>query len=382
MSLIDKAREASGGTRGGEITEEGTDNEKRLNALSTRIKTVEELLAKAEVDTDVWMIERYTVNQWEVGAKMDDGRIAVEPLFQVKAWLKRKEPKEVGVVKALREIQSRPCSYPKVNLPKPKGSYLMEMSIPDLHLGKLCWHPETGDDYDVKIAETLFKNAIADLTAKALVYRVSRILFILGNDYFNTDDGRATTAGTVQDEDGRWQKTFDIGTSLAIWAVDYLRQIAPVDVVIVTGNHDAKRTYYVGTTLKARYESIPKSNVTVNNEPTLRKYYQWGRCLIGLTHGNEEKLEQLADIMAHERPKEFSECRWRSWRLGHLHHHRRLLTISRVTHREIIVETLPSISGMDAWHKAKGYAGDRSAKVTLWHEQNGPEFDIWHWVKQ
>ena len=53
-----------------------------------RILTLQDLIDACEIDLTKWNIERHVINKWEVGAKDDNGEIVVEPLFQVKAWLK------------------------------------------------------------------------------------------------------------------------------------------------------------------------------------------------------------------------------------------------------------------------------------------------------
>jgi len=82
---------------------------------SERITTLDQLLKVCGVDLDVWKVDRYLVNKWEVGAKPEwkdltwqagaivEGHIhaeglIVEPLFQVKAWLVRREPEPVQPV--------------------------------------------------------------------------------------------------------------------------------------------------------------------------------------------------------------------------------------------------------------------------------------------
>ena len=55
---------------------------------SLRIKTLDDLIVVSDIDLEQWDIERYNVNKWEVGSTID-GEIIVEPLFQVKAWLKK-----------------------------------------------------------------------------------------------------------------------------------------------------------------------------------------------------------------------------------------------------------------------------------------------------
>ena len=86
-------REAETGTveappAGDQIEQEFSRDEGHLSSRSPRIKTVDELLAKAGVDLDVWEVERFVVNQWEMAARLGDAPgVHVEPLYQVKVWL-------------------------------------------------------------------------------------------------------------------------------------------------------------------------------------------------------------------------------------------------------------------------------------------------------
>jgi hypothetical protein len=127
---------------------------------------------------------------------------------------------------------------------------LLEISIMDHHLGKYCCELETGRAYDPEISERMFIIALEDLLAKSASLPVEKVLFVCGNDFLNTDHlGRTTTAGTPQDEAIRYQESFLRGRQLLVRAIDRLRQIAPVQVVMVTGNHDTQRLYYLGDVL-------------------------------------------------------------------------------------------------------------------------------------
>lgn len=57
---------------------------------SGRITTLTQLLAFAEVDESVWEVTNHVVNKWEVGAQGEDGQIVIEPLFQIKASLRKR----------------------------------------------------------------------------------------------------------------------------------------------------------------------------------------------------------------------------------------------------------------------------------------------------
>ena len=74
--------------------------------------------------------------------------------------------------------------------------------------------------------------------------------------------------------------------------------IAPVDVLIVSGNNDEERSFYLGEVLSALYSNTDR--IFVDNSAKKRKYYSYGNVLLGLTHGYHEKLKELKDLMAYE----------------------------------------------------------------------------------
>lgn len=245
------------------------------------------------------------------------------------------------------------------------GERLLEISIFDPHLGKLAWAPESGENYDIKIAKSRFQEATAYYLDLAKALQVTKILFVLGNDLFHTDGiTNATTAGTPQDWDVRWQKAFTEVRKLMIQCIDNLRTVAPVDVLIVPGNHDRAQCYYLGEALECWYHNCKE--VVVDNSPKLRKYYKFGTNLLGFTHGSEEKQDDLPMIMATEEPMMFAQTTHREWHTGHLH---KYLAEEKfgVTRR-----ILPSIAGTDAWHKSKGYVGNiKSAQAYLYSSEEG-----------
>ena len=63
--------------------------DKVIQSQGVKIKTLDELLAFCEVDTDVWRVKSYKVNSWQSGMKTPKGPRVVQ-LFQVKAELERK----------------------------------------------------------------------------------------------------------------------------------------------------------------------------------------------------------------------------------------------------------------------------------------------------
>lgn len=340
-----------------------------LTSKSTSIRTLDDLLNYAQVDRKLWEVERFVVNKWEIGAKDDAGNIVTAPLFQIKAWLIKRYVAEVAqkiVTEMLEEFKRQAPIVRSVKTKQNIDGHLLEVSIFDAHLGKLAWAEESGTDYDLKIATNLFAQATEALLQRAKGFPVSHILFPVGNDFFNIDNAKnMTTNGTPQDCDGRFQKSFVEGRKTIVDAINRLRQVAPVTVIMVSGNHDSERVFYLGDTLQGWLSKT--DGVTVDNRPMMRKYFHWGLNLIGLTHGEKEKMKDLPLIMAAEVPELWARTKFREFHLGHWHQLRETISESS----GVRVRILPSLSPADAWHKGKGYSQLRAAEAHLWHPKEG-----------
>lgn len=335
-----------------------------------QVKSVEDALKYCNVDLTKWEVVSWRFNVSE--SERSGGTNQIRILF------KRKNPNRIdlydNIDDLVKMISSRSPVYqqPKFHTRQNDSEpVLIEFCAYDLHYGKLCWAPETGEMFDSKIAEERLMKAVVDSINEVSNKNIDRILFAVGNDFFNSDNARNTThAGTPQSEDSRWQKTFLGGCNLLIKAIDYMREFAPVDVVVVQGNHDWERVFYAGVVLEARYANC--ENVTIDNSPTPRKYYRYYRNLIGMTHGSEEKHVDLPMIMAQERPVDWAETKYREFHIGHLHHNKTRSFISEQDRIGVKVRILRSLTGNDSWHTLKGYIGQtQSAETYIWTRNAG-----------
>lgn len=195
----------------------------------------------------------------------------------------------------------------------------------------------------------------------------------LGNDLFQVDHmGNTTTKGTPVDADGRWQKAFRLVLEFLVGELlEAARQVAPrVRVVMVPGNHDQQRTFYLGEALRLYYRD---TNIHVDNRPPVRKYLLWRKVLIGFTHGHREKAQNLGLIMATEVPQLWAQAEWREWQLGHYHARRQYWHMPLVDERGLVVRVLPSLSGTDAWHMEQGFTGSQKGATLLVYSPRGEE---------
>jgi transposase-like protein len=318
-----------------------------LESCTEDIRTLDQLIQVCDIDMTLWDVERWTANTWQVGVKIED-RVVAKNLFQVKAFLKKKAV-TIEDVKSMFALCSAPFVSREPIRKKNKGRKLLEISVPDIHLGKLCWGQETGGaDYDTKEAIDRFKNAVESLISREDPSDIQDILLPIGNDFYNSDGKENETSnGTPQDTDSRWQKNFKKGCELATWAINRCLKVAPVRVPIVAGNHDTEKSYYLGCFLEAKFGE--NKNVEINNAPTERKYCRFGNTIIGFTHGDRMKLKDLVSLVQNEQRRAWGESKFCEWHLGHLHRE------STIEESGVIARVIPSLCPPDAWHARKGF---------------------------
>ena len=260
----------------------------------------------------------------------------------------------------LSYIKKNSHKVPKIKYKKSKDPILYEISLPDIHYGKITDEP-------FNLIEKHYIQAIQDLHRKADGLDIDRFLLPVGNDGLNSEGmSRATTKGTPQQDNMRWRESFRGYWHLVSKAIDYLSQFAPVDVVVIQGNHDFERMFYAGEVLAAIYHN--NKNVTVDNSLDARKYYEYGVNMIMFTHGDKEKTNELPLLIATEQPEMWSRSKVREIHCGHKH--KEMLNEYMGTK----VRFIPSICGNDLWHKTQGYVGTlRCGQAYIWNKNRGLE---------
>lgn len=252
----------------------------------------------------------------------------------------------------------------------PVKNHLLELAVFDLHIGKLAWERETGEDYDIDIAIARHKAAVDNLISRINPGIIEKILLPIGNDMINIDNKmNTTTAGTPQSSDSRFGKMFKAAKSLVIETVDKLTAIAPVDILVIPGNHDELTMFTLGEVIEAWYHT--SSNVTVHNSPKLRKYYQYGKNMIMFTHGDKERISDLGMIAATEQPKMWGDTIFREVHLGHFHKTKAMSYVTVDENPGFKIRILPSLCSTDAWHHSKGFISRKGAEAFLFDKEGG-----------
>lgn len=326
------------------------DNPKVLN-IESQNKNLESVLKDCKVDLNLWAVDHFSIEENSRGYA-----------FKIHLKAKSLDLENTDVKKYIEKYSSNiTISTPKYKIKN--DGLLLEFAPFDLHWGKLAWSGETGQNYDLKEASKALNKSIEFTLDTASKFNISKILFPFGNDFFQIDNEQnTTTAGTKQDVDSRFKKILTEGRQLVINIIEKLKQVAPVDVVIVPGNHGTISEFMLGDLLEVKYEK--DKYVNVNNSPTSRKYYSFGNTLIGYTHGDQEKITDLVGIMATEQPQKWANSKYRFWHLGHMH-----MMQSR-EFQGVKIEWLPSLSASDAWHSKKGYVNNTRGVVSSIYEKD------------
>lgn len=339
-----------------------SNNYKKEVVTSSEINSLEKVIERCNIDTNIWNIEKYAIEQ---GANDKEGNAQ----FRWKLNLEKKVSDfNEKIISDLKEdLKKNSKIVARKNYGKSNG-FMLEIAIFDSHMGKLSFWGETNSNYDLKIAKQAYLDTLYDLLEKAKKFGTpEKILFIIGQDFINIDNNLlTTTAGTKQDVDGRYPKIVKEGREVLTHSIDILKEIAPVEVLVSPGNHDFNTMFHIGDSVECYYHN--DENVTVNNQPISRKYVKYGKSLICLSHGDKIKADQIPLIMATECSKDWATTKYKFCFLGHYH------TESMKEIRGVKIHYLSSISAPDLYHFDNGYVGNiRQAQAFIFDKENGLE---------
>ena len=319
-----------------------------------------------------WELRTCRFKHWNVFSKKKEGGHDISELFSASVTAApRKQGIDTEYIDKLAEGWRSRERFPKEVLKEIKrnagNENILEINIADLHLGKLCWQGDTDNNYDTKIARSIFYGIIEDVIQRVTA-PISKIYFVWSNDFFNSDTiDKSTTAGTLQDTDIRWQKLFNIGCNMLIQAV--IRLVGhfkvPLETFYLESNHDTMACYYAIKVLESRFYA--EENVIVDTSALPRKIVRYGNTMILFSHGHAESNTALASCAVIEGREHWSSIRYCEVHAAHLHSEKAIEEINGVLIRRIGAST-----ATDTWHKRRGYIGSvRKAQAFLINKETG-----------
>lgn len=332
---------------------------------NSRIKTLDELLSYCKVDLTVWEVDTYSVNKWEIWAKDNDWKIITEPLYSVKARIKRIKNEDVTMNDAFNRLLQWVKWFELTTSPWQNEWWVMfEINLFDLHIDKRDFLNQ--QDVVAKI-----NKCIARLYNDIDLYkwRIEQFVLPLWNDLWNTDwVTNSTTAWTPQEVSMSWRNGFEFGCQIATQIINQLSTIAKVIVPIVPWNHDTAKCYYLWEYLKAYYRNV--DTITIDNNHSNRKYVEFGNCGLWYTHWDKENKNNLPLIMLRE--TWWCNKKYLAWHLWHLHKWSKMQTLTYDENIGIEIEHLRWFTWTDTWHHEKWYVCTTQAiSAFVWDKEYG-----------
>lgn len=288
----------------------------------------------------------------------------------VQQWIKTNrdhEFREEQIERLLRDLPEIVPVRERATVLEPgplEDDLLAVYPLGDPHVGLLAWAPETGADFDLKIAERDLTGAMRDL-----VYRGPRARqALIGNlgDFFHADNaaGHTTKGDHSLDLDGRTPRVLEVGFRIMVTLIETaLEHHEQVKVINLIGNHDGHSALMLAIGLRGHFEREPR--VEIPTTRSHRIYHEFGANLLGLTHGDRAKGGDLEAIMAAEQAQAWGRTRHRRWLCGHVHHS------SVKEYRGCTVETFRTLAARDSWHAAQGYCSGRDMHRITVHREDG-----------
>lgn len=329
--------------------------------------TPEWIMREKGLNPKEWEVISFTKNVWQQQTKDGDkinlcqSKLTVRPIKRdgltfedIDEWFKTKSFNKFTKVK--------PIEYNNSN-------EVLEIDIADLHIGLLAWRYETNNDWDLHICQEKFLQGIRDTVDRAKGRKFKAIYLCTLGDVIHIDNMQgATTKGTVQQTDGRATKIFDFAYDTMAQAINMLSELhSPIKYIYLCGNHDTLTGYCLAKMLKA---TIP--DVDFDVEPKPQKAIHFGRCLIGLTHGDMPKNNQGLWLMNDYR-REFGASDFIEIHAGHFH------SESTKTVNGILTKYVLAQCGNSYWENQQGYRSQRGIQCFVWNEETGLR-ESWYYI--
>ena len=252
----------------------------------------------------------------------------------------------------------------KYTVPKMESKhYNVVVGMTDLHYLKLAVDDFGQIVYDREIARNKLFETQKDLIAQIALYgKPEKFTVIAGSDGIHIDNPlQTTTQGTnlANSTDGEWH--IEIGNYIDIQCdyIDLFANIAPVDVIVVPGNHSKNTDYLIGAFLKKYYEKINNSVKVIQGMNSERTFVPFGNkyCLV-FQHGDnvspnkmDKEIHKVIMSEAYKWGIKSTDTVFYHFS-GHIHHED-----SKDLGGNVIRITLPAVCPPDKWHTQSQYVG-------------------------
>ena len=292
----------------------------------------------------------------------DENGVAKLQWVKTDASLEKLQEIQRAALKAMCE-ELKPL--PAIKAPKQRDTDLATLyTLTDTHVGMLAWDKETGEDWDLRIAEECLSKTfiqMIDASPPAAVGIINQL-----GDFLHIDSltPMTPTSHHILDADSRYQKMVEVAVRILRRIIEHALSKHPiVQVFMFEGNHDPAGSVWLRVLFAQLYGNNPR--VTVGQSPNPYVAYQHGKTMLGFHHGHLVKLAQLPLLFAAKFPAEWGSTEYRYIHTGHKHH------VDEKEHPGIKVIQHPTIAAPDAYAARYGFLSKRQATSMTYSKEKG-----------
>jgi hypothetical protein len=287
--------------------------------------------------------------------------------FTSSVFSKLKKPQDYtpeDFAKFLQNYKPQHSAVKFIEIHSDKKTVDIEISLSDFHLAKKV----IDGNNDIEVRKAAYMHVVQELVKNVrAVYNIDTVVFPISNDFFHTDNYQnQTTAGTPQDTIVDYAEEYEHGFDLLVQAIDFLKANAEeVQVILVQGNHDKTKSYYLAHALEVYY--IEDSSIYFDRSTSAVKGISLGTTFIGYHHGNC-KIEDLPLLFATHKDysQEFGNAVYREVHTGDKHHY-----MAKEV-KGVRIQQMPSLSGTDRWHSDNNFVHSvRAGLALVYHPLHG-----------
>lgn len=239
-----------------------------------------------------------------------------------------------------------------------------QYTLTDYHLGMMAWDEETGDNWDLKIAEEtlikFFKTAIKESP------NAKECIFAQIGDFLHWDGLDAVTPANrhLLDADTRFTKLVRVAIRVIRRIIKMLlKKYKKVTVIMAEGNHDPASSVWLREMLFSFYENEPRLFIDTNPDP----YYcvTFGKNCLFYHHSHLKRIKNIDTTFVGKFKKEFGSSEFVYGHTGHLHNE------VKIESNLMILEQHRTLASKDAYASRGGYLSGRDSKVITYHKEFG-----------
>lgn len=240
-------------------------------------------------------------------------------------------------------------------------------TITDYHIGMLAWDKETGDDWDLIIAENCLVQAFERMIASA-PNSGTAVLNQLG-DLLHFDSMKPITPehGHILDADSRYQKVVKVTVRVLMRVISMLlEKHETVHIKMMEGNHDPAGSVWLRVMFAMLYANNPR--VSIDESPNPYAAYEFGKTLLGFHHGHlvgPQKGMALPLIFSAQFREMWGRCPFVYIHTGHKHH------VDEKEHPGAKVIQHATLAAPDAFAARGGWLSKRQIVSMTYHREKG-----------